>query len=405
MATFSNTPRPAYVYEAATDQWIPVGFGPHTHAVTDVTNAFNTTTVTTKGDLVVAAGSNNITRLPAGSNGQSLVADSTTTTGLRYQDSVAAGKNAVINGGFDIWQRGTTFTNPSSNTYGPDRWTIGDNSGCVYTRQSTDAPTGIQYFLRAFRTAGTTNTSNINVVQSIDTITSIPLAGKTVTLSMYVRKGANGPSNLNIALVWGTNTDGSLWAGGGNGGTIAGASQIITTSWTRYTYTGTVPSNATQLFVWAYYSATGTAPANEYYDITGVQLEVGSVATAFSRAGGTLQGELAACQRYYQRIIRSATVCVGQANSTSSVFASVNLGVPMRTTPTIVLPVVGSGSGQATFLTGSAGFPAVSGTINAQSITDYGFELFGSGFSTFVTGDASMYYINGTSSIIASAEL
>jgi hypothetical protein len=39
MTTFSGTPRPAYVYDAANDQWVPVGFGPHTHAVTDVTNA------------------------------------------------------------------------------------------------------------------------------------------------------------------------------------------------------------------------------------------------------------------------------------------------------------------------------------------------------------------------------
>jgi|LakMenEpi03Aug12_release.lakeMendotaPanAssembly.Ray.scaffolds.fasta_scaffold182134_1 hypothetical protein len=215
---------------------------------------------------------------------------------------VTAGKNIVINGAFDVWQRGTTFTNPGANTYGPDRWTIGDNTGCVFTRQSTDAPTGFQYFARAFRTAGTSNSSNINFVQSIDTPTSIPFAGKTVTLSLYLRKGANGPSNINIALVWGTATDGSLWSGGGSGGgTIAGASQAITTSWTRYTYTGTVPSNATQLFVWAYYAASGTSPANEYFDITGVQLEQGSVATPFSRAGGTIQGELAACQRYYWR--------------------------------------------------------------------------------------------------------
>jgi hypothetical protein len=374
MATFSNTPRPAYVYEAATDQWIPVGFGPHTHAVTDVTNAFNTTTVTTKGDLVVAAGSNNITRLAAGANGQSLVADSTTATGLRYQDSVAAGKNAVINGGFDIWQRGTTFTNPSSNTYGPDRWTIGDNSGCVYTRQSTDAPTGIQYFLRAFRTAGTTNTSNINVVQSIDTITSIPLAGKTVTLSMYVRKGANGPSNLNIALVCGTNTDGSLWAGGGNGGTIAGASQIITTSWTRYTYTGTVPSNATQLFVWAYYSATGTAPANEYYDITGVQLEVGSVATAFSRAGGTIQGELAACQRYFANLQPSTAdygtvISMFQATSGSTAKGGIQFPVPMRASASITLAAAANftlANASYTPIGGSSFTYAIGNTVNCR---------------------------------------
>jgi hypothetical protein len=404
MATFSNTPRPAYVYEAATDQWIPVGFGPHTHAVTDVTNAFNTTTVTTKGDLVVAAGSNNITRLAAGSNGQSLVADSTTATGLRYQESVAAGKNAVINGGFDIWQRGTTFTNPSSNTYGPDRWTIGDNSGCVYTRQSTDAPTGIQYFLRAFRTAGTTNTSNINVVQSIDTITSIPLAGKTVTLSMYVRKGANGPSNLNIALVCGTNTDGSLWAGGGNGGTIAGASQIITTSWTRYTYTGTVPSNATQLFVWAYYSATGTAPANEYYDITGVQLEVGSVATAFSRAGGTIQGELAACQRYYYRTVASTNQPIAPTGGcpTAAIADSVlQFPVQMRTNPSSI--EVGS----VGFYNWGNGGIYDTGTITTSGVTLNAVNLrYTHGSNIFTTGQSGVLIARSSSSFLGiNAEL
>jgi hypothetical protein len=250
---------------------------------------------------------------------------------------VTAGKNLVINGAFDIWQRGTTFTNPGSNIYGPDRWTIGDNTGCVYTRQSSDAPTGFQYFLRAFRTAGTSNTSNINVVQSIETINSIPFAGKTVTLSLYLRKGANGPSNLNIALVWGTNTDGSLWSGGGNGGTIAGTSQAITTSWTRYTYTGTVPSNATQLFVWAYYSASGTSPANEYFDITGVQLEIGSVATPFSRAGGTIQGELAACQRYYASFGGTNYNAIGTGVYVSSTVCRIFIPMPvfMRTAPTL----------------------------------------------------------------------
>ena len=135
MATFSNTPRPAYVYEAATDQWIPVGFGPHTHAVTDVTNAFNTTTVTTKGDLVVAAGSNNITRLAAGTNGDTLVPDSSTATGLRWQGNFAAGKNKVINGDFGIWQRGTSFSSING-IYTADRW-IGATNKTVTISQQT----------------------------------------------------------------------------------------------------------------------------------------------------------------------------------------------------------------------------------------------------------------------------
>lgn len=262
----------------------------------------------------------------------------TNTKALQVAEPYAnvAGKNLIINGDFSIWQRGTTFTNPGANTYGPDRWTIGDNTGCVYTRQASDLA-GFQYFMRAFRTAGTSHTSNINVVQSIETINSIPFAGKTVTFSLYLRKGANGPSNLNIALVWGTNTDGSLWGGGGNGGSIISVSQTINTSWTRYTYTGTVPSNATQLFVWVYYSASGTSPANEYFDITGVQLELGNLATPFSRAGGgSIQDELAMCQRYYYRAASDngyKMFGIGYAGNTSTLNVLIPFPTTMRTIP------------------------------------------------------------------------
>ena len=46
-------------------------------------------------------------------------------------DSAIAGKNFIINGGFDFWQRGTTFTSPSSWTYSADRWLVGAFSGAI----------------------------------------------------------------------------------------------------------------------------------------------------------------------------------------------------------------------------------------------------------------------------------
>lgn len=247
-----------------------------------------------------------------------------------------SGKNIIINGGFDVWQRGTTFTSPGANTYSADRWTIGDNTSCVYSRQSSGAPTGFQYYFRANRISGSTATGNINLVQGVETINSIPFAGKTVTFSLYARAGANGPSVLNMALYYGTGTDLTLWTGGGAGAvTIAG--QAVTTSWARYTFTGTVPSNATQLFVWVYYAPTGTAGANEYFDVTGVQVELGSQATPFARAGGSIGGELALCQRYYYRVTATqaySDFASGYNPSSSEGAYMVPFPVQMRTTPT-----------------------------------------------------------------------
>ena len=63
--------------------------------------------LTAKGDLFTYDTSQ--ARLPVGNNGETLLADSSTTTGLRWQGNYAAGKNKLINGDFQIWQRGTSF--------------------------------------------------------------------------------------------------------------------------------------------------------------------------------------------------------------------------------------------------------------------------------------------------------
>jgi hypothetical protein len=135
-----------------------------------------------------------------------------------------------------------------------------------------------------------------------------------------------------------------------------------------------VPSNATQLFVWAYYSATGTAPANEYYDITGVQLEVGSVATAFSRAGGTIQGELAACQRYFANLQPSTAdygtvISMFQATSGSTAKGGIQFPVPMRASASITLAAAANftlANASYTPIGGSSFTYAIGNTVNCR---------------------------------------
>ena len=88
-----------------------------------------------------------------------------------------------------------------------------------------------------------------------------------------------------------------------------------------------------------WYTPSGTAGTNDYVDFANIQLEQGSVATQFSRLGGTLQGELAACQRYYWRqtaLQAYATFGNGHAPYTDHALITIPYKVTMRTIPTVL---------------------------------------------------------------------
>ena len=78
MATISNTPRPGYVYDSTDAVWYPIGTGTHSHS------EIASTIVDAKGDIITASAADTPARLAVGNNGETLVADSSATTGLKW---------------------------------------------------------------------------------------------------------------------------------------------------------------------------------------------------------------------------------------------------------------------------------------------------------------------------------
>jgi len=367
--------------------------GGGTSGTVTVTNSM-ATAITTKGDLVPGTGSGTFARLAAGSNGETLVADSSTSTGLRWQGS-AIGKNAAINGACEIAQRGTaavTLT-AASFLYPVDRFFAGRSSGTTgataqqFTSTSLD---GFQYAVRVQRTAAGTSTNDLYIGQSFETANSIPFANKTVVVSFYARKGADyspTASALSVRFYTGTGTDqsglGSAFTGSA---TPISQTATLTTDWQRFQYTVTLASTAKQMQFLAFCTPTGTAGAADYYDITGLQVELGSIATPFSRSQGTIQGELAACQRYFERMQTGsvdAPVGMGVAYLSNAALVYVQWQVPKRVIPSISFAGTWELIGGNTIITLTS--PVVSG--NATSV--FGMQM--SGTATGMTqGNAQL---------------
>jgi hypothetical protein len=253
--------------------------------------------------------------------------------------------NPVINSAFQVWQRGTSFTNPASGSFVADRWAFSTSAtNTVVSRQATNDTTNlpnIQYCARVQRTAADTNTGYRSLTQSFETVNSIPYAGKPVTMSFYARAGANYSQTGNqftVGLISGTGTDQSRATAAYTGEAYPVALQavVLTTTWQRFTLTGTVATTATELAIYTKMDPSGTAGANDYFEITGVQLDIGSVALPFRTNGATIQGELAACQRYYYRFTPTGTtrVGLGYVDTTSGAVIQFKNPVTMRTAPT-----------------------------------------------------------------------
>jgi len=312
-----------------------------------------------------------------------------------------AGKNKIINGDFGIWQRGTSFSFTSGGGYTSDRFQGGAGSGGTvaitretFTAGQTDVPNAIYFFQAAYSASGTDTVLLDHRIEDVNT-----LAGQPATFSFYAKVNT-GTKSITPRLV-------QDFGSGGSSTVVTNlTAQTLTTSWQRFTISTTIPSVSGKTIGASSYlrldllaSPSGTLT----YGIANVQLEYGSKATPFETATGTIQGELAACQRYYYSHASGASLSIGNAGyySASQVNGMVQFPVSMRTAPSLVAT-----TGTDYYIADRNGASDGLNSLTIYRPTSTTTMLYNSSEASGTAGHAALLYTNNASSSVAfSAEL
>lgn len=255
-------------------------------------------------------------------------------------------KNKIINGDFDIWQRGTSFTGVN---YTADRWFCANAGTTHTTTQQTfslgqsEVPNNPTYYFRTVVSSVAGSSNYFTLQHRIESVKT--LSGKTATLSFWAK--ANASKNMSIEFVQSFGTGGSPSAVV-NG--IGVTKLALTTSWQKFTVTVNIPSisgktlgtnsdDHLQVTFWLDAGTTFNSRTNTLgqqsgtFDISQVQLEEGSVATSFEERH--VSQEYMLCQRYYTVV--ESLIHTSYALANGLVANSFTLPVKMRINPSLFI--------------------------------------------------------------------
>ena len=301
-------------------------------------------------------------------------------------------RNLIINGAMQVAQRGTSA---SSYGYAADRWYLNGSGATVTMSQQSfaveqeDVPFNPQYYLNLNVTTGNNNCGIHYKHEGTHEFDN-----KTLTLSFYAKSSNARELTIQFQTVANSGTEIVNH-------TVTSSTFTPTSSWQRYTFqltaadmSGVRAYAGNDYTVIVISQGSDTSTSAWQLDITGVQLEVGSVATPFEhRSYGE---ELALCMRYYEKsydvgAAPGTATFIGRHNSSgggancSATTSFISGGkftytVPKRAAATVTLYDRSGASGVIDrFTLGAADNTGQNGTVadNASS----GFYIYSSGSS------------------------
>jgi hypothetical protein len=276
-------------------------------------------------------------------------------------------KNRIINGNFEIWQRGVTSrTFGTAGSYSADRWCRSGYQDGAHERVAVSSAVAGMTSRYAIRVTSSTtgeaaSGTRMDLGQKVENVNCFDLAGQDIIFSFWIRfSAATATSSTGTPYSYfsprvqynTSTTDSATFSDTGDGSIalVSLANGSLPTVWTKVTATGTLPSTTKNITARFQFDGLGNTASSGtvWYEVTEVQIEKGSTATSFDyRPYGT---ELALCQRYFTTSYDSGfalgtsvatnsggflTGTIAAANSTSIKTIQLTYPVTMRAIPTL----------------------------------------------------------------------
>jgi hypothetical protein len=290
--------------------------------------------------------------------GNLILTGSLTANGLAYPtDGPLSNRNLIINGAMQVAQRGTSFTGlTSGNNYSADRFIFSlTSSGTATLTQSADAPVGFKNSFKIEFTAAAASPTEHKIEyrfegQDVQQLEWGTANAKGITLSFYIKSNKTGntqfalqnsandrsyiaPFTIDAANTWERKT---IYVPGDTSGTWLTGNDIgLRIRWGFYE--ASRQSSTVNAWQSGLYQTRSDSPINfadtigNTFLLSGVQLEVGSVATPFEhRSYGQ---ELSLCQRYF--VSMNVTGFHWQAATTTRANGTIVLPSVMRSSPVL----------------------------------------------------------------------